>query len=83
MSVREAAARAGVSPQYIRRMLRRGALRGLRIGRAWAVEEAELREWLERRKAIGRLAPGQAARTPPNPASNRSDPALPQRRRSP
>ena len=72
MSVRKAAARAGVSPQYIRRMLRRGALRGFRIGKAWAVEEAGLQEWLEGRIAAGRPGPGQAANTPWTPASGQS-----------
>jgi len=49
LSVREAAALAGVSEQYVRKVLRSGALRGIRIGKAWAVDEKKLQHWLEER----------------------------------
>ncbi len=44
----EVAALLRVSPDAIRRLLRRGALPAVRIGRAWRVEEGELQRWLRR-----------------------------------
>lgn len=44
----EVAALLRVSADAIRRLLRRGALPAVRIGRAWRVEEAELQRWLRR-----------------------------------
>ncbi len=44
----EVAALLRVSPDAIRRLLRRGALPAIRIGRMWRVEEAALQRWLHR-----------------------------------
>lgn len=44
----EVAALLRVSPDAIRRLLRRGALPAIRVGRAWRVEEGELQRWLRR-----------------------------------
>jgi excisionase family DNA binding protein len=37
-----------VSPEAIRRLLRRREMPGIRVGRAWRVEEAELHRWVQR-----------------------------------
>jgi excisionase family DNA binding protein len=39
-----------VSPAAIQRLLRRGELPGVRIGKAWRVEDADLQRWLRRRR---------------------------------
>ena len=44
----EIAALLRVSPAAIRRLLQRGTLPAVRVGRAWRVEEAELQRWLRR-----------------------------------
>ncbi len=38
-----------VPPEAIRRLLKRGELPGIRVGRFWRVEESELQRWLSRR----------------------------------
>ena len=44
-----------VSPAAIQRLLRRGELPGVRIGKVWRVEDAELQRWLrQRRWPVGR-----------------------------
>lgn len=49
-----------VSPDAIRRLLRRRELPGIRVGRAWRVEEGELHRWLERGKVrTGRGSDGR------------------------
>ncbi|MDR7554123.1 MAG: helix-turn-helix domain-containing protein [Armatimonadota bacterium] len=40
LTAQEAARRLGVSVQYVRRLLRRGAMPGVRVGRVWAVPQA-------------------------------------------
>lgn len=40
-----------VSPAAIHRLLRRGDLPAVRVGRAWRVEDAELQRWLRRRRS--------------------------------
>jgi len=42
-----------VSSASIRRLLRRGELPAVRVGRAWRVEESDLQRWLRRRRATG------------------------------
>jgi excisionase family DNA binding protein len=42
-----------VSSTAIRRLLRRGELPALRIGRAWRVEDAELQRWIRHRRWPG------------------------------
>ncbi len=39
-----------VSPAAIQRLLRRGELPGVRIGKVWRVEDAELQRWLRHRR---------------------------------
>lgn len=48
----DAAARLGVSPDNLRGALRRGALRGTKIGRDWTVTETEVERY--RRESLGR-----------------------------
>lgn len=47
----EVAAVLRVSPEAIRRLLKRGEIPAIRIGRAWRVEENELQRWLARRRS--------------------------------
>jgi excisionase family DNA binding protein len=44
----EVAAMLRVSRDTVRRLLRRGELPAVRVGRSWRVEEAELQRWLRR-----------------------------------
>ena len=44
----EVASLLRVSPDAVRRLLRRGALPAVRVGRAWRVEETELQRWIRR-----------------------------------
>ena len=63
LSVREAAAQAGVSPQYIRRMLRKNVLKGFRVGRVWLLDEDAVFEWIARRTVglrVRTTTPGSA-----------------------
>jgi excisionase family DNA binding protein len=59
----EVAALLRVSPDAIRRLLRRGEIPAVRIGRAWRVEDGDLQRWLRRgllrraRPARGRGGP--------------------------
>jgi excisionase family DNA binding protein len=45
----EVATHLRVSAEVIRRLLRRRELPAIRVGRAWRVEEDELRRWISRR----------------------------------
>jgi excisionase family DNA binding protein len=45
LSASEAASRLGCTPQHLRLLLRTGKLRGIRVGKAWAVVEDDLREF--------------------------------------
>ena len=49
----EVAAQLRVSPAVVLRLLRHGDLPALRIGRAWRVEEEDLRRWIRRRRHGG------------------------------
>ena len=49
-----------VSSASIHRLMRRGELPAVRVGRAWRVEEAELQRWLRRQRAsAGRISNGR------------------------
>jgi excisionase family DNA binding protein len=65
----EVASLLRVSPEAVRRLLRRGALPAIRIGRAWRVEEADLQRWIRRE------AP-RTARTAARGANGRGGPCL-------
>jgi excisionase family DNA binding protein len=55
---RKAAQVAGVDESYVRRLLRQGALAGVRSGRgAWEVDEAALQAWMRHRPNHDRKAP--------------------------
>lgn len=54
MSVREAAEHAGVSGALIKRWLAEGRVRGLKSGRSWVVDEADLKRFLGTPRANGR-----------------------------
>ncbi|MHB8732040.1 MAG: helix-turn-helix domain-containing protein [bacterium] len=49
----EVAAALRVSPSVVRRLLRRGDLPSVRVGRAWRVDEEDLRRWIRRRRHGG------------------------------
>lgn len=49
----EVAAELRVSPSVVRRLLRHGDLPSLRVGRAWRVDEEDLRRWIRRRRRSG------------------------------
>ena len=63
LTPREVAAALRVSTDVIRRLLRRGDLPAVRIGRTWRVDEDELQRWLRR----GRLQPARGANGRGNP----------------
>ncbi|HLW59347.1 MAG TPA: helix-turn-helix domain-containing protein, partial [bacterium] len=48
-----------VSAAAIHRLLRRGELPSVRVGRAWRVDEAELQRWLRRHSSIVRGRDGR------------------------
>jgi len=56
MTPDEVASLLRVSPDAVRRLLRRGDLPAIRVGRAWRVDEAELQRWVRRGmfRAMGR-----------------------------
>jgi excisionase family DNA binding protein len=60
----EVAVRLRVSPAVVLRLVRRGELPALRVGRFWRVDEDEFRRWIRRRHAraagFGRLGRGSA-----------------------
>lgn len=61
MSVAEVSAALGVDASFVRRLLRSGALRGRRLGRAWLVSGEAVAEMQERRVGPGRpLSPRRA-----------------------
>ncbi len=49
----EVAAELRVSPSVVLRLLRRGDLPSVRVGRAWRVEEEDLRRWIRRHRHGG------------------------------
>ena len=56
----EVAAELRVSPAVVLRLLRRGDLPSLRVGRAWRVDEDDLRRWIRNRRR-GAAPPARAA----------------------
>jgi len=54
VNVEEAASQLGVSSRRVRKMLADGLVPGLRIGRAWAVEQRLLDRFKDRRASTGR-----------------------------
>jgi excisionase family DNA binding protein len=56
----EVAAELRVTPAVVLRLVRRGDLPALRVGRAWRVDQDDLRRWI-RRHRHGRAADGRAA----------------------
>jgi|GEM_PF-837896 len=60
LTPQEVAAALRVSPAVVLRLVRRGDLPALRVGRAWRVEDEDLRRWI-RRHRHSRAANGRAA----------------------
>lgn len=52
----EVAAALRVSPAVVLRLLRRGELPALRVGRAWRVDQEDLRRWIRRHRHGGAAA---------------------------
>jgi len=51
LTTRQASERAGVSAQYIRRLLKDGRLKGRQLdGWQWLVDAADLDDWLNERR---------------------------------
>ena len=51
LTTKEAAALAGVTDSYIRRLLIEGTLKGRKLNNwVWLVPVAEVRQWVDRRK---------------------------------
>jgi len=65
LTPQEVAAELRVSPAVVLRLLRRGDLPALRVGRAWRVDDEDLRRWIRQhrhgRTAAGRAGSGRAA----------------------
>ena len=51
LSTEDAAQRLGLHPETVRRFLREGILRGVKIGRNHRIEESEIAAYIERLKA--------------------------------
>jgi excisionase family DNA binding protein len=47
----EVAAELRVSPSVVRRLVRRGDLPAVQVGRAWRVDEDDFKRWVRRRRA--------------------------------
>ena len=47
ISVTDAAKRTGLSPAWIRRLLQRGQIEGVKVGRNWLTTEGAIRDYLE------------------------------------
>jgi len=58
ISVKDAAFHSGSNIQYLRRMLRSGTLRGVKIGQMWLIEMDALEVYLKRVKSISDLRCG-------------------------
>jgi excisionase family DNA binding protein len=55
LDVSSAAAELGVSTGYVRRLLRQGRIRGVRVGNAWAIEARGWEDFKRRPRRPGRL----------------------------
>ena len=51
-STREVARALGVSERYIKQLIHNGSLRSLRVGRLRRVCADDLRDWIERQRAV-------------------------------
>ena len=49
LTVREAAEQLGCAPKTVRKLIRAGALRGVRLGREWRVDQDQLDLFVKRR----------------------------------
>lgn len=58
ISVPQASRISGLTPSFIRRLLRRGDIEGIRIGRDWATTEEAIRKYLKQERRPG-PKPGQ------------------------
>jgi excisionase family DNA binding protein len=52
LSVREVARQLGLATKTVRKLIRSGSLRGVRIGRAWRVDKSDLELFVERRRTL-------------------------------
>jgi excisionase family DNA binding protein len=50
LSVREVASQLGLAAKTVRKLIRTGSLRAVRIGRAWRVDQCDLELFVERRR---------------------------------
>jgi excisionase family DNA binding protein len=50
LSVREVASELGFAPKTVRKLIKTGLLRGVRIGRAWRVDKNDLELFVARRR---------------------------------
>lgn len=53
ISVTEAARLSRLTPSFIRRLLRRGDISGVKVGASWLTTEAALRDYLKRDRRPG------------------------------
>jgi excisionase family DNA binding protein len=56
LGVRDAAAEAGVSAEYVRRLIRQGRIRAVRVGNSWAIEAANWEAFKRQPRRPGRPA---------------------------
>jgi excisionase family DNA binding protein len=54
LGVRDAAAEAGPSAEYVRRLIRQGRIWAVRVGNSWAIEAANWEAFKRRRRHPGR-----------------------------
>jgi len=54
ISLQKAASKSGLSPGYLRILVRRGEIWGQKIGRNWVTTEKAVREYLARKRKPGR-----------------------------
>ena len=54
ISVTEASDISGLTPGYIRRLLRQGRIEGVRVGRDWLTTEEAVRDYLSQERRPGR-----------------------------
>ena len=53
ISVTEAAYLSNLTPSFIRRLLRRGDITGVKVGASWLTTEAAIRDYLKRDRRPG------------------------------
>jgi excisionase family DNA binding protein len=64
LEVAHVAHRLSASQEFVRRLIREGKLRAIRIGRRWRVDPADLEAFIDQQRTAGE--PRRAAR-PPDP----------------